>query len=154
MKIAFVVSEFNSEVTTPMEQRARRHAESLGVEVARVVQVPGVYDMAPVVKALLQRKEIDGVVMIGAVIKGETNHDEVIAHAIARAGIELALEFDKPVGLSIIGPAHDRRAGRRANREREKRRRTPSSASLARSRKFAASSPSAPQVLRNRAAPR
>jgi 6,7-dimethyl-8-ribityllumazine synthase len=104
MKIAFVVSEFNSEVTTPMEERARRHAESLGVEVARVVRVPGVYDMAPVVKALLQRKEIEGVVMIGAVIKGETNHDEVIAHAIARAGIELSLEFDKPVGLSIIGP--------------------------------------------------
>ena len=72
-----------------MEQRARQHAESLGVEVARVVHVPGVYDMAPVVKALLQRKEIDGVVMIGAVIKGETNHDEVIAHAIARAGLSL-----------------------------------------------------------------
>jgi 6,7-dimethyl-8-ribityllumazine synthase len=104
MKIAFVVSEFNSEVTTPMEERARRHAESLGVEVARVVRVPGVYDMAPVVKALLAKKEIEGVVMIGAVIKGETNHDEVIAHAIARAGIELALEFEKPVGLSIIGP--------------------------------------------------
>ena len=51
MKIAFVVSEFNSEVTTPMEQRARSHAESLGVEVARVVRVPGVYDMAPVVNA-------------------------------------------------------------------------------------------------------
>jgi 6,7-dimethyl-8-ribityllumazine synthase len=105
MKIAFVVAEFNSEVTLPMEECARRHAESLGVEVARVVRVPGVYDMAPVVKALLQRKEIEGVVMIGAVIKGETNHDEVIAHAIARAGIELSLEFDKPVGLSIIGPA-------------------------------------------------
>ena len=105
VKIAFVVSEFNSEVTAPMEERARQHAQSLDVEVTRVVRVPGVYDMAPVVKALLQRKEIDGVVMIGAVIKGETNHDEVIAHAIARAGIELALEFDKPVGLSIIGPA-------------------------------------------------
>src|SRR6202171_6669418 len=78
MKIAFVVAEFNSEVTTPMEQRARQHAESLGVEVARVVRVPGVYDMAPVVKALLQRKEIEGVVMIGAVIKGETLHDELI----------------------------------------------------------------------------
>ena len=50
MKIAFVVAEFNSEVTFPMEERARRHAESLGVEVARVVRVPGVYDMAPVVK--------------------------------------------------------------------------------------------------------
>jgi 6,7-dimethyl-8-ribityllumazine synthase len=104
MKIAFVVSEFNSEVTAPMEQRARLHAESLGVEVARVVRVPGVYDMAPVVKALLQRKEIEGVVMIGAVIKGETNHDELISHAIAGAGIRLAIDFDKPVGLAITGP--------------------------------------------------
>ncbi len=104
MKIAFVVSEFNSEVTMPMEQRARRHAESLGVEIARVVRVPGVYDMAPVVKALLQRDEIDGVVMIGAVIKGDTNHDELISHAIAGAGIQLSIEFDKPVGLAITGP--------------------------------------------------
>ena len=104
MKIAFVVSEFNSEVTAPMEQRARSHAESLGVEVARVVRVPGVYDMAPVVKALLQRKEIEGVVMIGAVIKGETMHDELIAHAIAGAAVQLSIEFDKPVGLAITGP--------------------------------------------------
>ena len=104
MKIAFVVAEFNSEVTTPMEQRARRHAESLGVEVARVVRVPGVYDVAPVVKALLQRKEIEGVVMIGAVIKGETMHDELIAHAIAGAAVQLSIEFDKPVGLAITGP--------------------------------------------------
>ena len=86
MKIAFVVAEFNSEVTLPMEERARRHAESLGVEVARVVKVPGVYDMAPVVKALLQRKEIEGVVMIGAVIKGETMHFEYIA-TVASQGI-------------------------------------------------------------------
>jgi 6,7-dimethyl-8-ribityllumazine synthase len=42
--------------------------------------------------------------MIGAVIKGETNHDEVIAHAIAQAGLRLSIEFEKPVGLSITGP--------------------------------------------------
>lgn len=104
MKIAFVVAEFNSEVTAPMEDRARSHAESLGVEVARVVHVPGVYDMGPVVKALLARKEIDGVVMIGAVIKGDTDHDELISHAIAGAGIQLSIEFEKPVGLAITGP--------------------------------------------------
>src|SRR5260370_19168577 len=99
MKIAFVVAEFNSEVTFPMEKCARRHAESLGVEVSRVIRVPGVYDMGPVVKALLGRKEIDGVVMIGAVIKGETNHAELISHAIAPAGITLSLDFEIPVRL-------------------------------------------------------
>ena len=104
MKIAFVVAEFNSEVTVPMEACARDHAASLGVEVARVVRVPGVYDMGPVVKALLRRSEIEGVVMIGAVIKGDTDHDEIISHAIAQAGIALSIEFEKPVGLSITGP--------------------------------------------------
>jgi 6,7-dimethyl-8-ribityllumazine synthase len=104
MKIAFVVAEFNSEVTTPMEQRARTHAESLGVEVVRTIRVPGVYDMGPIVKALLRRKEIEGVVMIGAVIKGDTNHDELISHAIAQAGLALSIEFEKPVGLAITGP--------------------------------------------------
>ncbi len=104
MKIAFVVSDFNGEVTQPMEERARRHADSLGVEVAMAIHVPGVYDMGPVVKALLKRADIDGVVMIGAVIRGETLHDELIAHAMARAGVALAVEFEKPVGLAITGP--------------------------------------------------
>jgi 6,7-dimethyl-8-ribityllumazine synthase len=87
-----------------MEEHARRHAAALGAEVTRVIRVPGVYDMGPVVKRLLRRKDIDGVVMIGAVIKGETLHDELIAHAIADAGMQLAIEFEKPVGLAITGP--------------------------------------------------
>ena len=45
-----------------------------------------------------------GVVMIGAVIKGDTNHDELIAHAIANIAAKLAIQFDKPVGLGITGP--------------------------------------------------
>ncbi|HUO04350.1 MAG TPA: 6,7-dimethyl-8-ribityllumazine synthase [Candidatus Binataceae bacterium] len=104
MKIGLVVAEFNSEVTEPMAELARRHAKSLGAEVTREVKVPGVYDMGPVVKAMLKRREIAGVVMIGAIIKGDTSHDELIAHAIAKAGMELAIEFEKPVGLAITGP--------------------------------------------------
>jgi 6,7-dimethyl-8-ribityllumazine synthase len=104
VKIALVVSEFNSEVTAPMAERARRHAEKLGAAVTRVVRVPGVYDMAPVIKRLLRSRDIDGVVLVGAVIKGETQHDELIAHAIANAALALAIEFEKPVGLAITGP--------------------------------------------------
>ncbi len=104
MKIAFVVSEFNSEVTAPMEEAARRRAQALDVEVSRTIHVPGVYDMPPIVKKLLKRTDIDGVVMIGAVISGETHHDEVITHALAHASALIAAEFEKPVGFSITGP--------------------------------------------------
>ena len=108
MKIAMVVSEFNFDVTSAMEERARRHAAFLGVEVSHVVHVPGVFDMGPAVKKLLRRKDVDAVVIIGTVIKGDTGHDEIVAQAAARAAAELALQFDKPVALGMTGPGMTR----------------------------------------------
>ena len=104
MKIAIVVSDFNANVTALMLERARSHAGSLEVEVSHEVHVPGVFDMPLAVTRLLRRKDVDGVVLIGAVIKGDTLHDELIAHATARAATELAIEFDKPVTLGVTGP--------------------------------------------------
>jgi 6,7-dimethyl-8-ribityllumazine synthase len=108
LKIALVVSDFNFEVTSLMLERARRHAEFLGAEVSHVVHVPGVYDMPLVVKRLLGRNDVDGIALIGAVIKGETKHDELIASTTASAVVDLTLQFNKPVGLGITGPGMDR----------------------------------------------
>jgi 6,7-dimethyl-8-ribityllumazine synthase len=107
LKIALVVSDFNFDVTSLMLERARRHAEFLGAEVT-VVHVPGVYDMPLIVKRLLGRNDVDGVAVIGAVIKGDTKHDELIAGTTAAAAVDLALQFNKPVGLGITGPGMDR----------------------------------------------
>jgi 6,7-dimethyl-8-ribityllumazine synthase len=104
LKIAIVVSDFNSEVTHPMLERASLHAKKLRVTVSHTVHVFGIYDMPTVVQRLLQRRDVDGVVMLGAVIKGETMHDEVISHAIANIAAQLAVRFEKPVGLGITGP--------------------------------------------------
>jgi len=108
LKIALLVSDFNFDVTSLMLERARRHAEFLGAEVTRVVHVPGVFDMPLAIKKLLKRRDVDGVVILGAVIKGDTNHDELITGPVASAAVQLALEFDKPVGLGITGPGMDR----------------------------------------------
>jgi len=108
LKIALVVSNFNFDVTSLMLERARRHAEFLGAEISHVVHVPGVFDMTLAVKKLLKRRDVDGVAMIGAVIKGDTKHDELIAGAAAKAAVDLAIQFDKPVGLGITGPGMDR----------------------------------------------
>jgi 6,7-dimethyl-8-ribityllumazine synthase len=108
LKIALVVSDFNFDVTSLMLERARRHAEFLGAEVSQVVHVPGVFDMPLAVKKLLKRKEVEGVAILGAVIKGDTNHDELITAPVAGAAVNLALQFDKPIGLGITGPGMDR----------------------------------------------
>ena len=108
MKLGMVVSDFNYDVTSLMLERARRHAEFLGAEITCLVHVPGVFDMGPAIKKLLARRDIDGVVLIGAVIKGETQHDEVIMHAIAQVAAQLAAESGKPVGLGVTGPGMTR----------------------------------------------
>jgi len=103
IKIGIVVSEFNYDITMMMLERAKEHARFLGVEVAKVVKVPGVFDIPLALKKLLQDISIDGAVVLGAVIQGETKHDEVIMQQASRKIMDLALEYEKPVGLGITG---------------------------------------------------
>ncbi|MBT4057095.1 MAG: 6,7-dimethyl-8-ribityllumazine synthase, partial [Thaumarchaeota archaeon] len=48
--------------------------------------------------------DIDAVVTLGAVVKGQTKHDEVIAHSTARNIAKLSIKYQKPVSLGISGP--------------------------------------------------
>lgn len=102
--LAFVVSRFNEEITGRMQQKALEIAEARGA-VAKVTTVPGVYDTPLVVNKILMDKKVHAVVVLGAVVKGDTAHDEVIAKDVAKRLGELSLEFRKPVTLGIIG--HD-----------------------------------------------
>jgi len=108
MRIAIVVSEYNFDVTSPMLEQAKQHAQFLGAEVVRVVQVPGVFDMPLVIKRLVARKDVDGVVCLGAVIEGETEHDDIVIQQASRKITDLAVESGKPVGLGITGPGMSR----------------------------------------------
>ena len=80
-----MVSEFNQEVTSRMLSVAQEKAETLKLKIIYTCQVPGAYDMPIIVEALLQKKNVDGVVTLGAIVKGQTKHDEVIAHSAANA---------------------------------------------------------------------
>ncbi|MGB9636250.1 MAG: 6,7-dimethyl-8-ribityllumazine synthase [Thermoplasmata archaeon] len=108
IRIGIVVSEFNYDITMMMLERAKAHANFLGIEIAEVVTMPGVYDLPIAVKKLLKRKDIDGVVALGAVIKGETDHDQIVMQNAARKLADLSVEYEKPVGLGISGPGMSR----------------------------------------------
>jgi len=104
-----VVSEFNEEVTSRMLEVAKEKAEKLKLKIKYICNVPGAYDMPILVDALLQKKDIDGVVTLGAIIKGQTKHDEVIANSTAQTLTNLSLKYQKPVSLGITGPGMQER---------------------------------------------
>lgn len=101
--IAIVVADFNSEITHEMVQVAEKRAKEKNIKIAQIVHVPGVFDMPLAVKKLLEKKEIQGIVTLGAVISGGTAHDAHVADNAARQISNLTLEYEKPVALSVIG---------------------------------------------------
>ena len=106
--IGIVCSEFNFDLTQTMLEMAKEHAKFLDVDVAKVMMVPGVFDIPLAVKALIKDGTIDAVVTIGAVVEGETEHDQVVIGQAARKITDLAVEYEKPVGLGITGPGMSR----------------------------------------------
>ncbi len=104
IKLGLVVSDYNSDITHKMKSTALIHAERLGMLVKESIHVSGVLDAPLAVKFLLKEKDINAVIVLGAVIKGETFHDEVVAFTCADKVFSLSLEFNKPVAFGVSGP--------------------------------------------------
>jgi len=54
--------------------------------------------------ALLARADVDAVVVLGYIERGETLHGEVMGHVVHSTLVQLQLQHKKPVGLGIVGP--------------------------------------------------
>jgi len=109
LNIAVVVSEFNKEVTSRMLSVAQEKANLMKLKIVYTCNVLGAFDMPIIVDALLKKKNVDGVVTLGAIIKGQTKHDEVISHATAKSLTDLSIKYQKPVSLGISGPGMQER---------------------------------------------
>ncbi len=102
--IAIAVADFNDDITARMLAQAEDEAKKNSAHIVKVIHVPGAYDLPLIVATLLERDDVEAVVALGAVIKGETDHDKVIVKICAKQLSDLAIETNKPVGMGIIGP--------------------------------------------------
>ncbi|MBI2658123.1 6,7-dimethyl-8-ribityllumazine synthase [Candidatus Woesearchaeota archaeon] len=103
-KLGMVVSLFNYEITGEMSKKSLERANEVGVKIVKIIEVPGTFEIPLAVMTLLKDKNIDGVITLGTVIKGGTDHDTVVAHSVARKLLDLSIEYKKPVSLGISGP--------------------------------------------------
>jgi len=101
MRIGIVASRFNEEITGQLLERARAEARKLGVE-ATVLQVPGALEIPVALQWMAQSGHYDALVAVGAVIRGETYHFQVVANESARGVSEVALESGVPVANAIL----------------------------------------------------
>jgi len=104
VKLAIVVAEFNSEITERMLEQALKRSNELGAQVTHVCKVPGSFDMPIIIQDLLEMEDVDAIATLGAIVKGETAHDEIIAATLADQISKLSTKKRKPVSLGVTGP--------------------------------------------------
>ena len=87
-----------------MEASAREAASDRDADIVTTLRVPGAYDTPLAADRLARREDVDAVAVLGIIIEGDTDHDQVIAAAAAEGLTEVSLDRDTPVTLGIIGP--------------------------------------------------
>jgi 6,7-dimethyl-8-ribityllumazine synthase len=102
--IALVVSEYNDNITGKLSKAAIQTLIASGVldEDIHLVRVPGAWELLFGSQLMIQQPECRGVIALGAVIKGETTHDQHLNRAVSMGLMQLSLDHCKPIALGLL----------------------------------------------------
>ena len=102
--IGIVVSKFNEIVTSRLLAGAEETLQQLGTaaEQIHLVRVPGAFELPIAAKALATSQQVDAVICLGAVIRGETAHFEYISEHASRGIGNVSLETGIPVIFGVL----------------------------------------------------
>ncbi|MCL4378830.1 MAG: 6,7-dimethyl-8-ribityllumazine synthase [Actinobacteria bacterium] len=106
LKVGIVISRYNDFITTKLLDGAldcliRHGCEDKDISVA---WVPGVFEIPAALKVMAESKKYDAVICLGAVLKGETSHNEYIAIEAIKGAAKVNLDFNLPVAFGVITP--------------------------------------------------
>ena len=102
--IAIALSEFNNEVSEGLLSGCKKALLDKGVNGRNisVLRVPGAFELPAAAAKLAQYKDIDGVIALGAVIRGETDHYHYISQAVAQGLMQVTLHSTVPVMFGVL----------------------------------------------------
>jgi len=103
-RIVVVVSRFNETVTVPLAEGAVAALVDQGVDFddIDVLWVPGAWEIPVTVRRALATERYDAAVAIGAVIRGDTPHFDIVAGECARGLMDVSRDLEAPVTLGVL----------------------------------------------------
>jgi 6,7-dimethyl-8-ribityllumazine synthase len=103
-KIGIVLSRFNGFLTGELLNGALDALKKLGAEDADVTvyKVPGSFEVPQIAKKLAKAGKVDGIVCLGALIRGDTPHFDVLSAEVTKGLAQIALEDGVPIAFGIL----------------------------------------------------
>jgi|SRR3989344_3682774 len=107
-KIVIIRSEFNGEITESLERHCLKTLLDTGIKRSQIklYQVPGSLEIPFTAQMIAQKKQADIIIALGAVIRGDTYHFELVANECARGCMDVSLKYSIPVIFEVI-PAYN-----------------------------------------------
>lgn len=104
VSLAIVISRFNEFVSGKLLEGALDYLERHGTETNKieVFWVPGSFEIPQITKKLAANKKYDGIICLGAVIRGDTPHFTYIAAEVTKGIAQVALESGKPISYGVL----------------------------------------------------
>lgn len=122
-RFGIVVSEYHEEITSALLKGATDTllAHEVSEDNIFVCYVPGAFEMPLGSLKIFEEHKLDAVIALGCVVKGETDHDIYINHAVAKGMMNLSIEHAKPFIFGLLTPnnyeqALDRAGGKHGNK--------------------------------------
>jgi len=122
MKIVIVISQFNKEISNVLLNGAKACYEknNFSNNDLLVYKVPGAFEIPSTVKQVLECKDdLDAIVTLGCVIKGETAHFEYICSSVTNSISKLSLEANIPIIYGILTAYNFEQALERSDPDRK-----------------------------------
>jgi 6,7-dimethyl-8-ribityllumazine synthase len=116
-KFAIVVADFYADLAAQLEDGARRGLHDCGVkdDDVGVVRVPGCFELPLAARRLIAEDDLDGVVALGVVIRGETPHFDYVAGECARGIMNVQIMTNVPIGFGVLTTENRAQAEERAD---------------------------------------
>ena len=122
-RIGIVAARFNDVVSSKLVEGAQAGLSARGVVETDVdvAWVPGAFEIPPVARRLASSGRYDGLICLGAIVRGETAHFELVANEAARGIADVARDTGVPVIFEVLAvetmaQAEDRAGGRHGNK--------------------------------------
>lgn len=123
MRVGIVVARFNEFITSKLAQGARNLLLRRGIRAENIfeIEVPGSFELPIAAQMLIDHKKVHGVVALGAVIRGSTNHYDYVCSGVTSGIMTLQLSRSTPVSFGVLTcdtmeQAIDRAGGKLGNK--------------------------------------
>ena len=110
LRLAIVVSRFNTEVTGGLLRGAEAVLAEQGLSEADVIYAPGAFEIPLIAQTLARTKRSDGVICLGCVIKGDPAHFEFISIGAAVGLMQAGLTNETPITFGVLTTYTDEQA--------------------------------------------